>query len=260
MAYLMHMNTLAGRSYNDLTQYPIFPWILSDYDSLEIDLNSSASFRDLSKPMGGQGAKRAEEFRDRYNTWDDSSLPACHYGTHYSSSMIVCSYLIRIEPFTQEYLKLQGGAFDHTDRLFHSIPTSWASASHLNTTDVRELIPEFFYLPEFLTNCNNYNFGKKQNGDRIDKVILPKWAKGDPKYFIQLHRKALESNFVSENLHNWIDLIFGYKQQGQEAAQSLNVFHYLSYQGAVDIDKMVDPVEKQATIGIIHNFGQSIIF
>lgn len=31
--YLMHLNTLAGRSYNDLMQYPVFPWILADYDS-----------------------------------------------------------------------------------------------------------------------------------------------------------------------------------------------------------------------------------
>ena len=32
-AYLMHLNTVAGRTYNDLTQYPVFPWILSDYSS-----------------------------------------------------------------------------------------------------------------------------------------------------------------------------------------------------------------------------------
>ena len=31
--YLMHLNTLAGRTYNDLMQYPIFPWVLSDYTS-----------------------------------------------------------------------------------------------------------------------------------------------------------------------------------------------------------------------------------
>lgn len=31
--YLMHLNTLAGRSYNDLMQYPVFPWILADFDS-----------------------------------------------------------------------------------------------------------------------------------------------------------------------------------------------------------------------------------
>ena len=31
--YLMHLNTLACRSYNDLMQYPVFPWVLADYDS-----------------------------------------------------------------------------------------------------------------------------------------------------------------------------------------------------------------------------------
>ncbi|KAJ3324756.1 hypothetical protein HDV06_006064 [Boothiomyces sp. JEL0866] len=256
LAYLMHLNTLAGRSYNDLTQYPVFPWVLADYESEEIDLETSSSYRDFSLPMGGQSAPRAEQFAERFAIWDDS-IPACHYGTHYSSSMIVCSFLIRMEPFTQQYLKLQGGHFDHPDRIFHSIPQSWLSASKLNTTDVRELIPEFFYLPQFLENLNNFNFGVKQTGDRIDNVILPKWAKNNPRMFIKIHRKALESEFVSNNLHKWIDLIFGYKQQGEEAAKSLNVFHYLSYEGAVDIDKIEDPIEKQATISIIHNFGQT---
>ena len=31
--YLMCLNTLAGRSYNDLMQYPVFPWIVADYDA-----------------------------------------------------------------------------------------------------------------------------------------------------------------------------------------------------------------------------------
>ncbi|KAJ3272044.1 hypothetical protein HDV01_005996 [Terramyces sp. JEL0728] len=256
LAYLMHLNTLAGRSYNDLTQYPVFPWVLSDYDSEEVDLESAVSYRDLSLPMGGQSSFRAEQFAERFAIWDDA-IPACHYGTHYSSSMIVCNFLIRMEPFTQQYLILQGGHFDHPDRIFHSIPQSWLSASKLNTTDVRELIPEFFYLPQFLENLNSFNFGVKQTGDRIDNVILPKWAKNSPRMFIKIHRKALESEYVSNNLHKWIDLIFGCKQQGEEAAKSLNVFHYLSYEGAVDIDKIEDPIEKQATISIIHNFGQT---
>lgn len=29
----MHLNTLAGRTYNDLMQYPVFPWIIADYES-----------------------------------------------------------------------------------------------------------------------------------------------------------------------------------------------------------------------------------
>lgn len=64
--YLMHLNTLAGRSYNDLMQYPVFPWILADYDSLELDLNDPATFRDLTKPMGAQSTDRLNQFRKRY--------------------------------------------------------------------------------------------------------------------------------------------------------------------------------------------------
>ncbi|ORX90609.1 beach-domain-containing protein [Basidiobolus meristosporus CBS 931.73] len=258
--YLMHLNTLAGRSYNDLTQYPIFPWILADYTSEELDLTDPKTFRDLSKPMGTQSAERANEFIERYNSWEeaDNTTPAFHYGTHYSSAMIVCWYLIRLEPFTHFFLKLQGGYFDHADRLFHSIQHAWQSASQINMTDVRELIPEFFYLPEFLENRNGFNFGVKQgSGEAIDSVILPPWAHGDPKLFIKKHREALESEYTSSHLHEWIDLIFGYKQQGEESVKAVNVFHHLSYEDAVDLDSISDPVEKSATIGIIHNFGQT---
>src|SRR3546814_607584 len=43
--YLMHLNTLAGRSFNDWTQYPVFPWILADYMSEVLDLANPATFR-----------------------------------------------------------------------------------------------------------------------------------------------------------------------------------------------------------------------
>lgn len=45
--YLMHLNTLAGRTYNDLMQYPVFPWILADYESevpVVVFLNTFHSF------------------------------------------------------------------------------------------------------------------------------------------------------------------------------------------------------------------------
>ncbi|KAI8643957.1 hypothetical protein BD408DRAFT_137123 [Parasitella parasitica] len=258
--YLMYLNAIAGRSYNDLTQYPVFPWILADYHSKELDLNDTKTFRDLTRPMGAQTAERRQEFGERYRQWGETGdpTPAFHYGTHYSSAMIVCSFLIRLEPFTQHYLKLQGGTFDHADRLFDSIGKAWESASEKNMGDVRELIPEFFYLPEFLTNVNKFNFGVKQGtGEAIDSIVLPPWAHGDPKIFIQRHREALESDYVSANLHHWIDLIFGFKQQGQAAVDSLNVFHHVSYEGAVDLDSITDIVEKTATIGIINNFGQT---
>lgn len=47
--YLMWLNALAGRSYNDLSQYPVFPWVILDHQSEKIGLNS---YRDLTKNMG----------------------------------------------------------------------------------------------------------------------------------------------------------------------------------------------------------------
>lgn len=67
----MHLNTLAGRSYNDLMQYPVFPWIVADYDSEELDLYDEKTFRDLSKPMGAQTPGRLQQFKKRYQDWDD---------------------------------------------------------------------------------------------------------------------------------------------------------------------------------------------
>ncbi|CAF1017714.1 unnamed protein product [Adineta ricciae] len=256
--YLMFLNTLAGRSYNDLMQYPVFPWILADYDSKELNLTSPSTFRDLSKPMGAQTENRLVQFQKRFVEWDDptGSTPAYHYGTHYSSAMIVASYLVRTEPFTQVFLRLQGGHFDLADRMFHSIKDSWLSASKNNMADVKELIPEFFYLPDFLLNTNKFDLGKKQNGLALNDVILPTWSKNDPREFIRLHRMALESDYVSAHLHEWIDLIFGCKQEGPAAIEATNVFHHLFYEGAVDVDDINDPLERSAIIGFINNFGQ----
>ena len=53
----------------------------------------------------------------------------------------------------------QGGNFDLADRMFHSIPDAWKSASETNMADIKELIPEFFYLPEFLGNSNSFDLG-----------------------------------------------------------------------------------------------------
>ncbi|KAF4626831.1 hypothetical protein G7Y89_g11325 [Cudoniella acicularis] len=259
--YLMLVNTMAGRTFNDLTQYPVFPWVLADYTSEELDLDNPASYRDLSKPMGAQHNSRAAEFVERYKTFADmadENTPAFHYGTHYSSAMIVTSYLIRLQPFVKSFLLLQGGSFDHADRMFYSIQKAWQSASKDNMTDVRELIPEFFFLPEFLTNHNDYNFGTRQSdGGAVDTVQLPPWAKGDPKIFIAKHREALESSYVSKHLHQWIDLIFGCKQQGEAAIESVNVFHHLSYHGATNLDNIPDEEDRRRTISIIHNFGQT---
>ncbi|CAN4125733.1 unnamed protein product [Withania somnifera] len=253
--YLMQLNTLAGRSYNDITQYPVFPWVISDYTSTNLDLANPSAYRDLSKPVGALNPDRLRKFQERYSSFDDPVIPKFHYGSHYSSAGTVLYYLIRLEPFTTLSIQLQGGKFDHADRMFSDIAATWKSVFE-EMSDVKELVPELFYLPEMLTNENSIELGTTQLGEKLDSVRLPPWAENTVD-FIHKHRMALESEHVSAHLHEWIDLIFGYKQRGKEAIQSNNVFFYLTYEGTVDIDKIIDPVQQRAMQDQIAYFGQT---
>ncbi|KAJ0258619.1 BEACH domain-containing protein C2 [Hirschfeldia incana] len=253
--YLMQLNTLAGRSYNDITQYPVFPWIISDNSSESLDLSSPSTFRDLSKPIGALNPERLKKFQERYSSFEDPVIPKFHYGSHYSSAGAVLYYLARVEPFTTLSIQLQGGKFDHADRMFSDIPATWNGVLE-DMSDVKELVPEMFYLPEVLTNENSIDFGTTQLGEKLDAVKLPPWAK-NPVDFVHKQRRALESEHVSAHLHEWIDLIFGYKQRGKEAIMANNVFFYITYEGTVDIDKITDPVQQRATQDQIAYFGQT---
>uniref|UniRef100_A0A3P8U879 LPS responsive beige-like anchor protein n=1 Tax=Amphiprion percula TaxID=161767 RepID=A0A3P8U879_AMPPE len=253
--YLMFLNTISGRTFNDLNQYPVFPWVITNYDSTELDLTLPSNFRDLSKPIGALNPKRAAFFSDRYESWEDDQVPKFHYGTHYSTSSFTLMWLLRIEPFTTLFLNFQGGKFDHADRTFSSVSRAWRNCQR-DTSDVKELIPEFYYLPEMFVNANSYNLGVMEDGTVVSDVDLPPWAK-NPEEFVRINRLALESEFVSCQLHQWIDLIFGYKQQGPEATRALNVFYYLTYEGAVNLSSINDPMLREAVESQIRSFGQT---
>ena len=172
-------------------------------------------------------------------------------------------YLLRLEPFTSFHLSLQGGKFDLPDRLFHSLESAWKGITS-NTSDVKELIPEMFCLPDILENRNNLNLGQSENGEFLASVELPAWAK-DAHDFIFKHQEALESEYVSLNLHHWIDLIFGYKQLpphipggSQAALDACNVFVHLTYPSAINLDEVKKQNEKlyNSYISQISEYGQ----
>jgi hypothetical protein len=257
--YLMQLNKMAGRTFNDVTQYPVFPWVIRDYTSETIDLSDSRVYRDLSKPVGALNEDRLATLIARYNdlaSFGFADNERFLYGSHYSSPGVVLHYLIRQEPFTSMAIELQSGRFDCPDRLFFDIAGCWNSCN-TSTSDVKELVPELFTCPEVLLNTNKFPLGRTQDNREISDVALPPWAKGCAHEFVRIHRLALESEYVSRNLHNWVDLIFGFKQRGPEAEGAHNIFHYLSYEGAIDMDKIVDEVERKAAESHIQNFGQT---
>jgi hypothetical protein len=109
-----------------------------------------------------------------------------------------------------------------------------------------------------------------QTGVSLNDVALPPWADGSPEAFVRLHREALESEYVSSQLHHWIDLIFGYKQRpphlaatdkgGEAAVQSCNVFFHLTYHDeGLDLESIAaqDPVLFDSYVQQIQNFGQT---
>eukprot|EP00659_Diplonema_papillatum_P022854 gene22854-35025_t len=193
--YLMSLNHLASRSFNDLAQYPVMPWVLADYESKELDLHDEKTYRDLSVPVGCLGTDG------------------------------------RRDPSRVAELE--------------------ASAA-----DVKELVPEFFFQPEAFVNGNEVDFGTRQrDGASVADVELPPWA-ANAHEFVRVQREALESEYVSQNLHHWIDLIFGYKQSGPEARAAVNVHHPYSHEHVTaGIEEAAD--NYQAVLSHMDNFGQT---
>jgi hypothetical protein len=97
----------------------------------------------------------------------------------------------------------------------------------------------------------------RHNKEPVTNVILPPWAKRSSEVFLETMRAALESDYVSQNLHQWIDLIFGYKQRGEVAKAADNVFYYLTYEGAVDLEAEMDPLVRNGLQRQIQEFGQT---
>ncbi|RQM22027.1 hypothetical protein B5M09_009176 [Aphanomyces astaci] len=250
------LNTLSGRSFNDLTQYPVFPWVLSNYSSEHLDLSDPANYRPLNQPMGALNPDRLAEFWERYHSFDDPVIPKFLYGSHYSTAAgSVLYYLMRLQPYASLHKLTQGGSFDLPDRVFNSVRDVW-NMCNSSMSEVKELTPEWFSTPAFLRNVHQYDFGTRQDGIKVGDVELPPWAQNDPDQFIRLHRAALESDHVSAHLHEWIDLIFGFQQRGPDALAANNVFYYLTYSGLVDLDSIDDLHLRNAMEQQIAHFGQ----
>ena len=218
-SYIMILNTISGRTYNDIAQYPVYPWIISNYSTNELDLTDPSSYRDFTYPIYAQDEETRENLKGKYESFEEDQKEfKYHSGSHYSNAGFVCYYLIRIKPFSQLAAEVQGEFFDTPDRLFFNI-----AGFYKVSEKYQELIPDVFNLPEIFLNTNNFYFGLNSDNKNINNVLLPPWASYSPRLFCKILRKSLESQFVSMNINNWIDLIFGYKQKGSDGEKCYNI-------------------------------------
>lgn len=120
-------------------QYPVFPWILSDYSSQNLDLSNPSSYRDLSKvvymflfhcnfthlyasvyinfalqPIGALNSERLHKFQERYSSFEDPIIPRFHYGSHYSTAGTVGPLINHLLCYTNIYTLLAHGTNNMT--------------------------------------------------------------------------------------------------------------------------------------------------
>ena len=216
---IMIINIISNRSFTDLYQYPIFP-LLYFYDKQGNIIN-----RDFKEHIGFQENTENSKLRkclilksyqetineknekiyyenDNENDMNNDNELYC-FNTHYSNSIYTSNYLIRLFPYTFSAIELQGNGFDNPNRLFFGIEDTFYNISTYKS-DLRELIPEFFYLPEMFMNINNVNFHKRSNDELVDDVIMPKESHNKNKIVTNLlqYSETVVSDFNVISIEN----------------------------------------------------------
>lgn len=162
------------------------------------DENSDAGWRDLTKSKW-RLAKGDEQLDFTYSS---SEVPH-HVSDECLSELAVCSYKARRLPLS---------VLRSAVRSVYEPNEYPSSMQRLYQWTPDECIPEFYSDPRIFTSLHS----------EMSDLALPHWVTS-PEEFISLHRDALESDCVSQQLHHWIDITFGYKLSGQPSIEAKNV-------------------------------------
>ena len=236
--FLNMLNKYSGRTYRDLNQYPIFPWLFAQYDNVD-NMKNKNKYRNFQYPISLQSEKKREqlvkfikESKEDFSSEDSTYNNIPHLSIHYSISAFVYFYLVRLSPITECHIHFQSGAFDNPARMFNNIN----STKHIleKFKDNRELIPEFYYMNEMFYNVNLCSLGR-QHGFNISDVVLPVNCVNGA-HLVNIHRKALETKEVAMTINKWIDNIFGCYNKyfgRKENGYLFNLYQWQTYEDAV---------------------------
>ena len=221
LEYLLFLNKYSCRSYNDVNQYPVFPW-LKIYGDKE---------RDLRYTIASQTEEERMILKEMYSL---NNFPH-HYTTHYSNSSFLIYYLLRVNPFTDNQITLQSKKFDTPDRQF----TSFDELQRIlfKTRQPREIIPEFFINTNFFYNYNCNYFGLRNDGELVDNLNYNKNYKS-PLDYILSNATMLESTKVKSTINYFFDNIFGVGQMG--GCEKYNTYDKYCYQEMIDLNQKIN--------------------
>ena len=222
-AYLLFVNKYSCRSYNDVNQYPVFPWLIL-YGDKERDLRYTIVAQDEDTRM---------MLREKY-PFSSEHFPY-HYTTHYSNASFLIYYLIRINPFTDNQINLQVNKFDVPDRQFNSLDE--IQKILYTTKQPREVIPEFFISTEFFYNYNCNYFGVKYNTNILINDLHNKSNFKTPLEFVLNNEVLLESPKFKSQMNYFFDNIYGCGQL--TGCEKCNTYDKYSYQEMVNLNQKI---------------------
>ena len=262
---IMLINLISNRSLNDLYQYPVFP-VLNFYIEQKDNGSINKIKRELDKHIGfnEQVSDKAKERFDiimdakiaEENTLEDGEV-SFYFNTNYSNLTYTTGFLLRLFPYSFMSIEMQGENFDTPNRLFYSVPKTFSNMTS-QKSDLRELIPEFFYLPEMFININNINFGTLSEGKKVDDCLIPNDNKGETfeKFciFIDEMRNDLENDKKDKDLSGWFKIIFGLNQRYENPDKKEGQY----FQSTCYIDNLSEEFSKRIIDPIIigmYEFG-----
>ena len=294
--YILLLNKFSSRSFNDPSQYPIFPWLLNRHVNLKnfneninhieealkehiiaknennelfnnknyktnttnikniqyenILKKAKDQIRHFNYPPSIQKAEKKKSVMNKYIDFEENGEFPYHNGSHYSTSAYIFFYLMRMQPFSNLLVRLQGYNLENPNRCFISITSVEDIIS--SGQENRELIPELFSKMEYFLNLNCIFFGYLQGSEvNVDDTLIdifPGYKENTKNplsiyvYFILEHKKLLNSKFIGYYINKWIDNIFGVNQFPHEKLRknSFNIFHKYSYEQKINLENKLN--------------------